>query len=336
MDGLTVGGLAERYSEFAEGYYRKHGRPATEVQHIRSMLVTVVKLYGEELVVGFGPLKLKAVRKVWVDGGLVRVQVNKRVDRVRRMFAWGVEEELVRVEVLIALRTVRGLSAGRSAAKESVKVRPVSDAHVDAIRPFVGRRIWAMIELQRWSGIRPGEVCVIRTTDVAVKDGVWEYRPAEHKMEHADRERVVYLGPRAQAVMRPWLRLVLEEYLFSPREALSERAKAPPLESKDACPAVATGSSQGVSGARACGVLLEGELRPGDRQGLRPGRGAPLGPESVAALGGDPGPQCDGFGGLPGRSRPLQGRCDPDLRRARCRARQAGHGAARLTARRRS
>lgn len=216
MEGLTVGGLAERYSEFAAGYYVKHGRPTTEVDHVRSALKAVLSVYGEDLVSSFGPLKLKAVRK----------QVNKRVDRIRRMFAWGVEEELVPPMALVALRAVRGLCAGRTAARESVKVRPVSDEHVDAIRPFVGRQVWAMVELQRWSGMRPGEVCVIRTGDVAVKDGVWEFRPVEHKMEHAERERVVYLGPRAQEVIRPWLRLVLEEYLFSPREAASDRARS--------------------------------------------------------------------------------------------------------------
>ena len=40
--------------------------------------------------------------------------------------------------------------------------------------------------------------------------------------EHHGKRRRVYLGPRAQAVVRPWLRAVATEYLFQPREAKEE------------------------------------------------------------------------------------------------------------------
>jgi integrase len=42
-------------------------------------------------------------------------------------------------------------------------------------------------------------------------------------MEHRGRDRVIVLGPRAQEVIRPWLRSELELALFSPREATEER-----------------------------------------------------------------------------------------------------------------
>ena len=37
-------------------------------------------------------------------------------------------------------------------------IRPVVDADVEAVRPFVSRQVWAMIELQRLTGMRSGEV----------------------------------------------------------------------------------------------------------------------------------------------------------------------------------
>lgn len=42
-------------------------------------------------------------------------------------------------------------------------MRPVPDAHVDAIKDHVSEQVWAMIELLRLTGMRPGEVCAMRT-----------------------------------------------------------------------------------------------------------------------------------------------------------------------------
>jgi integrase len=83
-----------------------------------------------------------------------------------------------------------------------------------------------MIEVQRLTGMRPGEVCRMRTCDLDTSGNVWVYTPADHKMLHRDRERIVYIGPRAQAVLRPWLKTDLGAYLFSPAEARAERYAA--------------------------------------------------------------------------------------------------------------
>jgi hypothetical protein len=48
---------------------------------------------------------------------------------------------------------------------------------------------------------------------------VWRYTPARHKTLYRGHSRVVYLGPKAQAILRPWLRADLQAYLFSPAEA---------------------------------------------------------------------------------------------------------------------
>ena len=86
-----------------------------------------------------------------------------------------------------------------------------------------------MVELQRLTGMRPGEVTAMRAGDVDASGDVWVYRPAGHKTAHRGRERSIFLGPLAQAVLRPWLRLELTAYLFSPREAVAERlARRPP------------------------------------------------------------------------------------------------------------
>jgi integrase len=54
-------------------------------------------------------------------------------------------------------------------------------------------------------------------------DTQWAYTPAAHKTEHHGRPRVVYLGPRAIRVIRPFLRADPAAYLFSPQDAMAAR-----------------------------------------------------------------------------------------------------------------
>jgi hypothetical protein len=55
-----------------------------------------------------------------------------------------------------ALGQVSGLKRGRTDAAGSSPIRPVEDERVDAHQPHVSRQVWAMIELQRATGMRPG------------------------------------------------------------------------------------------------------------------------------------------------------------------------------------
>jgi site-specific recombinase XerD len=57
----------------------------------------------------------------------------------------------------------------------------------------------------------------MRALDLSAAGRVWTYRPARHKNKHRGKERVIYLGPQAQEVIKPFLTTNLEAYLFSPR-----------------------------------------------------------------------------------------------------------------------
>jgi hypothetical protein len=135
----------------------------------------------------------------------------------------GAENELVSASVHQALATVAGLRKGRSEAVETPRVKCVADNLVEAIHPFVSRQVWAMIELQRLTAMRPGEVVIMRTTDLHMGGKAWVYVPESHKTEHHDREREIYLGPHAQKVIAPFLKTNLIGYLFSPEDAETER-----------------------------------------------------------------------------------------------------------------
>jgi integrase len=192
----------------------------------RCTLRPLRQLYGRTPAREFTPLKLKAVRQAMIDAGLARGVINQRIGRIIHVFKWAVAHELIPPAVHHGLKAVAGLRRGRSDARETEPVKPVPDAFVDAIRPHVSRQVWAMIELQRLTGMRPGEVIIMRTCDLDTSGRVWVYTPAHSKMEHAGRPRRVYLGPRAQEILKPWLRTALEEFLFSPAEARNERYAA--------------------------------------------------------------------------------------------------------------
>ena len=219
---LTISELISRYKPFAEGYYVKNGKPTSELHNVKIAVSAVRRLYGATLVRDFGPLAIKAVREGWVADGITRGEINKRVGRIARMIRWGVENELVDAAVHQALKAVPGLKKGRSAAREGKPVRPVPDAEVDAIKGHVARQVWAMIELQRLTGMRSGEVTTLRTGDVDRSGDVWVYVPESHKTEHHGKERRVFLGPKAQEILTPWLRADPDAYLFSPAEAMEE------------------------------------------------------------------------------------------------------------------
>jgi integrase len=80
--------------------------------------------------------------------------------------------------------------------------------------------------------MRPGEVCRLRPCDVDRSGPVWLYRPGRHKTAYRGRERVVPIGPKAQAVLTCWLEqpgLSDTDPVFSPRramEALRARMRA--------------------------------------------------------------------------------------------------------------
>ena len=63
-----------------------------------------------------------------------------------------------------------------------------------------------MVDLQRITGMRPEEVCIMRTGDIDRSGSIWVYRPGSHKTEHHGHDRKVYLGPKAQEILRDWLR----------------------------------------------------------------------------------------------------------------------------------
>jgi integrase len=182
--GLTIDDLIVLYTAHARQHYRKKGEETSEVNCIAQAVRPLSRLFGGTLCRLFGPKSLRKVRDEMIKKGIVRTSINIHVGRIRRMFKWAVAEEMLPVNVYQSLCTLAGLEADRSDAKESEPVRPVSEAMIDAVQPFVSRYVWGMIQLQLMTGMRPGEVLQIRGIDINMSGRIWEYIPRSHKTAH--------------------------------------------------------------------------------------------------------------------------------------------------------
>lgn len=226
---------------------QRHYPPGSnEITHYKTVANAIIALYGREPVSLFGPLKLKAVRSSLMQspdqrgkktGKRSRQYINSLVARAKRIFRWGVGEELVPAAVLTALEAVTGLQAGRCEAPEAEPTTPVPDSIIDATVKHLPPTVAAMVRLQRRTGMRSGELCIMRTCDIDTSGTEWKYTPQRHKLSWRGKSRTIYIGKRGQEVLRTCLRSEVEAYIFSPAQADAERReqrhkerKTPPNE----------------------------------------------------------------------------------------------------------
>ena len=215
---ITVCELILCFIQHAESYYVKDGKQTREFGCIKEACSPVRQLYERRLVDDFGPVCLQSVRDAMVEKGWSRKHVNKQVSRVRRMFRYGVAKELVRPETYQALTAVPDLKKGRTQALDHPLVKPVADDVVEATLPELSPLVRDMVQYHRLTGCRPTEVCLLRPGAIDRTGDVWVFAPDAHKTEHLDKHRVVFIGPRAQNVLRPYLDRDADAYCFDPRE----------------------------------------------------------------------------------------------------------------------
>jgi integrase len=245
---LTINELILAYLPYAERHYRHpDGSTTTELNNVKLSLRPLKELYGFTLAKDFKPLALKAVRdqmirqpikrkikvidpatgkRKWQEKvlriGLARGLINQRIGRIRRVFKWASENELVPASVYHGLECVRGLQRGRSDARETEPVRPVSVALVEETLPHLNPTVVDMLRLQLLTGARSGEICLMRACDIDITGaaGCWLFTPKHHKISHRGFGRVIPLGPQAQEIVKRYLKPNIEAYLFSPADAM--------------------------------------------------------------------------------------------------------------------
>ncbi|MES2342344.1 MAG: tyrosine-type recombinase/integrase [Pseudomonadota bacterium] len=239
---LTVADLAARWLDHALRHYRNDRQEyVNHLAALRPLLRLYAGLPGAE----FGPRCLRVVLLAMASGswltpeerarsrrpsGWCRRVCNRNLVRLRTMFRWLEAEELVAGGTSARLATVRGLARGE--ATDRAAVQPAPEADVARALPEMGLAVRALVELQLLTAARPSELLGLRPCDLIREGrldlggglaldagGVWFHLPGEHKTAHHGRRRVLLFGPRAQAVLAPFLHgRPADRPLFSPRE----------------------------------------------------------------------------------------------------------------------
>ncbi len=211
-------------AELANGFRKSPEFTTSSHQYdYRAIMTLLVRLYGRTEVRAFGPIALKAIREKMIGEGWNRKTINSRIHMARRIFRWGVEHELIPPAVIQALEAVEALKAGKSEAPEPGEVPPVAVEHVEATIPFMPAMVQKMVKLQLLTGMRPGELVILRAADIDTTGTDWVYRPSTHKTKHIGKVREVPIGPRAKQILAPLLTVDLQAFIFSPATSEADR-----------------------------------------------------------------------------------------------------------------
>ena len=217
--------ISELADAFLESIESRMDR--TEYKHFKYAIGYLADVYGELAVNEFSPKKLKVARAQMVKTGtLCRRTINRYIGKIRRIFTWGVSEEIVQSNVADALKAVKDLRTGEEGTFDHPEREAVPEWVIATTLPFLSPTLAAMVQVQWLTGMRPSEVFTMRVGDIdrSRKNGLWYYSP-KHKTEVHIGKKPIPLGIPEQRLIAPYLiGKKSAEAVFSPRTAMKERA----------------------------------------------------------------------------------------------------------------
>jgi len=217
-DEITVAGLIVRYLDHIEkNLDYSHGRKNAILRTVQRLN----DLYGNTPVSQFAPSSLKTIRQEWLDSGIKRETVNTYVGMIQQCFDWGREEEIIPADIAIAVCAVKPLKQGRTTAAEYNTVEPVADEVVEKTLPHLKPQERDMVMVQRRISGRPQDVFNMRSCDIDTTKDIWAYTPFTHKTKKKGKTRILYIGPKTQAILLHYLEQCKdnpEQFLFRRRD----------------------------------------------------------------------------------------------------------------------
>jgi len=222
--GPSVGECCLVFLRHAETHYVKDGKPTSEVHILKSVIRPLNELYGMLPAKDFGPLALKAVRAKMVELGWCRDTINAGMSRIRRIFKHAIANELIDGSILQRLQCVAPLLAGRTEAHDNAPRTAVESDQIEAVRKLVSPIVRDLIELQRLTGSRSGELLKLSTSMLNRTGDIWKAELGDHKTRHHGKSRTLHFGPHAQLILTKYLSADPDERLFRMTGAAYRRA----------------------------------------------------------------------------------------------------------------
>ena len=229
---LTV---AEVISEWWTREAPRLSERGRERTRFRRALAPVLRLYGESPAAGFDADALEAVQLAMASGSWMSdaekaaaakhgdpvrwaaSNVNRAIVRVRTVWRWLERKKLVPAGAWGALRALPGLKGHDARVRHTAPVKPATWQETLAVAKRCSPTVRTMLLLHWWSGMRSQDVRQLRPREVDTSGDVWLYRPPLHKNDWRGQGRMVPLGPKCQALLRPLLSGAdPDAYLFRP------------------------------------------------------------------------------------------------------------------------
>lgn len=230
---FTVRELAEKYAELARLRYSKNGKLTSSIDQVEHALNALIGKHGGDPADSIGAPELTKLRDAMVhsknrhgeDRILTASTVNGRLRIIKQAYRWARSQGLVTREAAVDVAMTMPVETSRGNIKPPRIVKPVPQTIIDKTIEHAPKTVGDMIRTQLLTGMRPGELCDMRVSDIDRRDAnCWVYVPWRHKTEHKGKSRIVYIGARAQKILKPYInRRGLSDYVFLPVEAHKER-----------------------------------------------------------------------------------------------------------------
>jgi len=226
------------------GRYRKNGRHTSERAIIAKAVAEFCAMHGDAIVPALDAAALLAWRDKLAtrredtddERALCRRGINRKVQTIKRALRWLRDRKILGREAWLDMADVAPLRRGELGDERDHRrvKRAVTVEEVERVAAAAGTVVGAMLRLQAATGMRPGEACAMRWSDIDRNgpqvDGVpcWIYRVANAKTSHFGHETSYVLGPAAQRILEPF-RAVGNACVFRPAlhvEELREKRRA--------------------------------------------------------------------------------------------------------------
>ncbi|MCL2745054.1 MAG: tyrosine-type recombinase/integrase [Planctomycetaceae bacterium] len=175
--------------------------------NIRKAFSLLAELFPKATNVSFGSKELMQFQVFLAKKNYARKYCNTLVKFVRTVFYWGESADLVSIRTVHKLRNVKPLKLNQ--AKEKPKRKAVPAEVFEAALPYFPPAVSDMLELQRLTAMRPGEVCRMKPIEIKhdkdLTGDFWIYQPEHHKTEWAGKEKRIVLGENSMETLSFYL-----------------------------------------------------------------------------------------------------------------------------------
>lgn len=211
--------VREMCTDFIAAMFKRYGTKSKVPQAVSYGVIAFAKEYGDRSVKTIKPVDIERLRDNLVKK-YCRNTVNRRVRHIVRAFEWAETRGFVDANQRSAIASLERIKEGMEGSFDYDDVEPVSDADYNAVIEIANFRLRCMMQVQRATGMRSGELVSMTPEDVDMTQDDWLYIPVRHKTQKKKCARIVGIPreivPLLQSIMPephiPWFPIQVGTY----------------------------------------------------------------------------------------------------------------------------